>query len=294
MSETGIFKGVPMNEYRKWKGVSKSMFSSVLKSGLHLKRYFEKGESESQFMVFGNLVDTMLFEESLFAERYSFVPETYPSTVKNVTTNKPWNWNANYCKEWRDEKFAEHPDIKLISSDDFYRAGKIRESILRHPEASKWLEGAQYQVSMSWVDHETGLTCKGRPDALKEERIIDLKVTNDCHPRGFSRTMNNFLYHCQAAFYHDGYFAARDLPIPETIQIPFSFIAAEDQEPFDVVCYNIGEQSFDVGRMIYREALQRYLDIKETGEYCGYSNVAEEIEIPQYAINKMQFEGVMA
>ncbi len=287
----GIYRGVPMEEYKTWECVHKSMFSAILRSGLHLRHFIEKGEEESEIMRFGNIVDTLLFEPSLFASRYVVAPKTYPAVVKKVDIEKPWNWNANFCQEWRD---SQPEGITIASDKEIFRAITITERIKEHPEAVKWLNMASVQVSMVWVDPETSLLCKGRLDAEKPgERLIDLKITNDPFPFAFSGIMNRFKYHAQAAFYHDGYLLAQGKTPGSGPDIPFSFIACEDNDPFDIIAYNIGAESFDAGRIVYREALSKYKEIIESGEYSGYSNVAEEIEIPHWALNKIQMEGIV-
>lgn len=289
----GIYKNVPFAEYQKWPACHKSMFTSILKSGLHLKHFLEKGEKETDIMIFGNLVDCLLFEPDRFKSRYVMAPATYPAVVKKVEVQKKWNWTANYCKEWREQKEEAEPDIKIITEADFCRASTITDRIKIHPEAGKWLQDAEYQVSIFWIDPETGLACKGRLDALQAERLSDLKITNNPHPSGFSKTAANFLYHVQGAFYHDGYMLAQGKTPGPAPELPFSFIVAEDQPPHDVVCYNLGPESFDAGRIVYREALNRYKEVVDTGDYSGYSNVAEELEIPHWALNKIMMEGIV-
>lgn len=295
----GLYYDVPMEEYRKWPGIHKSMFKAILKSGLHFKHYLDHGEDETGIMQFGNLVDTLLLEPDLFLSRYITIPKTYidiqPATKKRPErkTEKKWNWNAEECQSWRSEIYAKDPTIEIISENDLDRARRIVEAIKIHPEARKWLAKARCQASLFWIDPETGVPCKGRVDALQADRLIDLKVTDNPHPHAFSGIVNRFLYHAGGAFYHDGYLLAQGKPLGPGPELPFSFIAVEAEEPHDVVTYNLGPESFECGRIIYRDAIARYQEIMETGEYPGYSTVAEEIEIPIWARNKLQLEGVI-
>lgn len=295
----GIYKNIPFDEYRAWPAVSKSMFKHILRSGLALKHYLDHGEEEKEVMVFGNLADCLLLEPDLFESRYIISPATYPAVVKKATKkdptetieDKPWTWTANYCKEWREIKLRDKPEVKIISPADVERAQVITERIKGHPDAGEWVRNSEKQVSVYWIDPETGLACKSRMDAWDGRRIIDLKVTNDPLPSAFQRTVNNFKYHAGGAFYHDGLLHAMDITPEEGPTVPFSFIAAEDCEPYDVVTYDLGPLSFEAGRIIYKHALNRYKEIMETEDFTGYSNVTEEIEIPGYAINKIQLEG---
>jgi hypothetical protein len=288
--EPGIYKNVPFDEYKAWPAVHKSMFHSILRSGLQLKYDTENEREPTGIMVFGNLVDCLLFEPSLFASRYKLTPETYPAIVKKISVEKKWSWNSNYCKEWRDEQ----PDgIEIITGEELAKASTISDRVKNHPEAGKWLNGAEYQVSLYWIDPETMLPCKARIDALQVDRITDLKVTNDPLPSAFAKIVKNFGYHSGGAFYHDGYFLAQGKDPGPGPQLPISFIAAESEAPHDVVCYNLGMESFEVGRIVYRDALNRYKEIMETQDFSGYSNVAEDVEIPRWALNRIQLEGII-
>jgi hypothetical protein len=288
----GIYINVPMEEYKKWPGVHKSMFHSILRSGLQLKYDTENEKKPTGIMVFGNLVDCLLFEPSIFASRYKLTPKTYPAIIKKVSCEKKWSWNANYCKEWLEE---QPKNIEIITADDLTMASTIVDRIKNHPTAGKWILGSQNQVSLLWIDPETGLQCKARIDSLPEDlcRIVDLKVTADPLPFAFSGIIKKFLYHAGGAFYHDGYFLAQGKDPGPCPQLPFSFIAAEADAPYDVVTYDLGIESFDAGRIVYREALNRYKEIIDTEDFSGYSNVTEEIEIPRYALNKIQMEGII-
>ena len=287
----GIYYDVPYQEYYEWNAVHKSLFSHIMRSGLQLLHHIEHGEKESDFMRFGNLVDTILFEPHLLELRYIMIPDTYPTVVKKEEIDKPWNWNANYCIDWR--KTIPH-GITPISKDEHLRAKTISTKIIQHPEASAWLDGAQVQVSIVWVDPETELVCKGRMDAYRDmERIIDLKITGNASPWAFSKKGYEFGYHTQGAFYHDGLLLSSGKTLEAGQVLPFSYIVAEDKQPHDVVTYNLAQESFEAGRASYREALDRFKSYVENDDFQGYSNVAEDFEIPAWALKKYQFEGIL-
>src|SRR4030065_2654530 len=128
----GIYYNVPMEEYKKWPGVHKSMFHSILRSGLQLKHDTENEPEPTAIMVFGNLVDCLLFEPALFSSRYKLAPDTYPAIVKKVQIDKPWNWNASYCKEWRDE---QPEGVEVVTGGELSRAPTLKNRVLKHPAA---------------------------------------------------------------------------------------------------------------------------------------------------------------
>jgi hypothetical protein len=90
-------------------------------------------------------------------------------------------------------------DVALIRQIE--RAAGMIE---RHPSLARaFLDGAP-EVSVFWVDDETGVPCKARFDYLKPRAIVDLKsfALRDTVPdKAIARAVANYRYHIQTAFY---------------------------------------------------------------------------------------------
>lgn len=268
----GIYKNVPFEEYLSWDCFHKSMVSATLRSTAHLHAYIEEEKKSTKFMDFGSLVDCMLMEPDQFPLLFIEQPEEYPSAKGDM---KPWSNNANFCKDWNAEQADQGKTIYKAS--DYQRALKIVHSIGEHDTAAKWLQGAEYQVAIVWQDEETGIMCKGRLDAITPEMLIDAKTTGNASPKEFKRTCNNFMYHVQDVMYSEGYKAVTGK------ELPFGFIVAESESPHCVACYNLGPESKETAKSMFRRAITRYKDYLANGP-VGYSTEQQEIEIPQYAI----------
>lgn len=288
--EIGIHHGIDFEVYKSWNAVNKSMIPHILKSGKHLKLYLDGDyKKQTKVMGFGTLVDTLLFESEEYENRFVITPATYTNAKLEV---RPWSGNANVCKAWKTEQ--DTAGTTILKDGDKERADSIIEEIYKHPIASKLIDGAAAQVSIVWEDLDTGVLCKCRFDALKEnESMADLKITNDPQPEQFSKIMSNFSYHIQGVYYHDGYYGSQGLIIPEVPKIPFSFIACEDKPPYDVICYTLGSKSFDIGRALYKKALQKYVEYTESKKFPGYSNFSNNIDLPNWAINQHKFKEIV-
>ena len=282
----GVYTNIDFEEYLKIDAFSKSMVDSTLKSGLHLKHYMDNPKTGDRLDV-GSLVDCLLLEPELFEDQYRVLPLTSEDAKGN---EKPFSMQLKAAKELVAKIYAEgHTPIK---KDVLDVCKLVVERIKSHPLASKWLDGSVSQVTVVWTDPDTGVRCKARPDALKADHLIDLKTTECALPNTFSRIAFNFGYHIQSAMYHDGISFVKNGKYPEEWDMPCSIICAEVAEPYDVVCYTFDqEESLFAGRVQYREALRRYADIKEAGEYKGYSDYNEELKIPQWAISKINYDG---
>jgi hypothetical protein len=290
--EPGIYYDIPFPEYLEIPYFSKSMVSDILRSPMALKYAMENPSESKEAMNFGSLLDCLLFEPVEYSSRFAVRPDTYESEKKGVIEVKPWSGNSNKCKEWL--AGAQRDGLTVVSAVDVARAGTIVERIKRHKTASQWIEG-KYQVSIIWKDTTTGVYCKGRMDIWQEgNRIVDLKATNDPLPAAFSKTVNNFKYHVQAAMYSIGLHCAQTGSYPDDYKTPFSFIACEMEEPHDIVAYDMDSESMDCGKILFREAIDKYAACVAADSWPGYSDYAEPLSIPMWAKNKIQLEGVFS
>ena len=134
--------------------------------------------------------------------------------------------------------------------------GAMVDAVRGNSDAMKLIDGAQVELSVTW-DHD-GRACKGRVDALKmigdesDPRyiIVDLKTTQDVSPRGFARTVANYHYHGQLAFYSDGLHS-------NGVQcVGHAIIAVQNSHPFDCAVYDLHD-IVPQGRWQYQQWLEK-------------------------------------
>lgn len=282
----GIYEGLQFDQYISVDAISSHDVLPLLKSPAHFLANRENERVQSPAMLLGSIVDCLLFEPVEFESRYQVLPEMY------VNSKKQWVEWSNYSKHCKMvveniKKSGKTP----ISEQLLDTANRIVSNITEHNAARELLKDVKTQVSIFWEDSETGVKMKGRPDAIMQSgekiSIVDLKTTADASLQTFSRTMLKFGYHIQGAVYSDGLCALNG-----GVQLPVQIIAAETVAPYGVAVYEIGEKSLAIGRMQYREALKRYKSARENGNFHCYSQFSEDIEIPQYAIDRVELEGV--
>ena len=276
----GIYQNLPFNDYLKIDAFSSSMIGPILRSPKHLQQYLADGVTSSQITT-GSLVDCLLLEPDKFAEYFQMTPEYYVNAKKD---QKPWDLRSSTCREMK--KQIEATGRELVSVQDMDVANKIKDEILAHKTARELLIDAQTQVSMVWEDPETGILCKGRIDIKNEDSIGDLKTTFDASPGAFSRHVYKFNYHCQAALYIAGWAA-----LNAGEMLPYNFIVGETNPPYTAATYVLGEDSLMAGEYVYKEALKRYQDYKESDVVLGYSEFLEPVDIPLWASAKILEQG---
>ena len=124
-----------------------------------------------------------------------------------------------------------------------------------------------------------GIECRCRPDAVTERGVIvDLKTTRDASPEEFARSIAQYRYHVQAAFYSDGYRAAFG-------EAPrgFVFIAVETEAPYLVAVYVASEAMTQRGRIDYQADLDTFRWCRDHNDWPGYSGHPLTIDLPKWA-----------
>jgi exodeoxyribonuclease VIII len=126
---------------------------------------------------------------------------------------------------------------------------------------------------------ETKIECKARPDFLREGHlIVDVKSTDDASYRAFQRSLANFQYHVQAAFYLDGASAVLGQNFNE-----FVVLAVEKDPPYAVNTFLLDEAMINEGRALYRRALQMLKCCMEAKVFPAYPDQLVNISLPAWA-----------
>jgi len=105
---------------------------------------------------------------------------------------------------------------------------------------------------------------------------IDLKTTKDASFFGFSRSVHDFRYDVQNAFYIDGLRACG------AHCEGFVFIAIEKEPPYLCACYTLPADWVRIGRIKYRRALATYAECKKADQWPGLEPL-RDLQMPSYA-----------
>ena len=177
------------------------------------------------------------------------------------------------------------PKDRVLTTAEAENVSGMQRAVFANDAALSILESCPgREVSVFARDPETGLLVKCRFDISPHNGVAgDLKKCQDVRPREFSNSIQSYGYHMQVAFYSDVYFWATGERI-----ISMPIIAVEEQRPHACVVYEIGQDSIDIGRAMYRKALNIYKESLDNGKWPAYSSCVEPIEITSWAVS--QFE----
>lgn len=241
--------------------ISKSGLDLINKSPAHYKAYIDgyNDEEPTPAMAFGSLVHCMLLEPGLVSQNYHVLQ---------------FDGRTAAGKAEREEASGK----TLISLKDWDKAEAIANQVRLHPT---WRKLAPYDWHTEHViewDANGIVPARSKLDIIVPELsiICDVKTTADASPEAFAKSVANYRYHVQAAFYLDACKQAFNQ------DFSFMFCVVEKESPFNVAFYDLDEEAIYAGRLEYLADLQTYSDCLEADEWPGYSKKIERISLPAW------------
>ena len=266
----GLIRDMPAETYHSIQALSASGLKRLRQSPLHfwsaqLDPNRVHGEPTPS-MLAGTLAHTMLLEPDQVAERYQVLP---PGIDMRTKEGKAW-------------KASVPAGITLITIEQKQTAERQAAAVRALPEIAALMENGFAESSAVWIDEATGEHCKCRPDWVSEAGdgvvLIDLKTCQDASASGFPRTIANFGYHLQAAWYADGYERATGRMV-----LGFVFACVEAAAPHAAAAYMLDDGSLDKARSENRRLLDLYAQCKSIDDWPGYPASIQVLALPAWA-----------
>lgn len=245
---------------------------------------YQESEESSDSQEWGSLIDTLLLDPVRFSDKYAIAPATYMAEGKkkgDSPVEKPWNWNATVCKDWREEQNGK----TVIKADEQTEAEKATSLLQNDPIISEVLLCSEKQVMVTadYQDEVTGITVPLRAliDLAPHKDydgysncLIDLKTCCLADPSAWTRAVFQHKYHVQAPFYLDLYNAATGENRKE-----FRHIVQESFPPYEIGRRILADEFVKLGKEKYQEALALYCQCIKTNHWPNYD------ELLNYNIN---------
>ena len=271
----GTYPDLPMRDYLAIDAVSSSFLRKIEETCPALALWEQvHPKAETEAMARGTAVHMRVLEPETFDARYCIVDG---------------NRNSNAVKDAIAKAKAEGKTA--LRSQGYEQIVAMAHAVRTHERASAILDQATFtELSVVWIDAETGLRCKARLDVAcePEQAVYDLKTTRDANPRGWSKTMLDGLMHMQAAHHLNGAVAA-GLDVQG-----FGWIALESNRPYPVVVQPpLDVESMAVGQMLVRDALRTVKTCRERDFWPSYTQPEEASYLPEWYVSRhLAAEGV--
>ncbi len=260
-----IIHGMSNADYHAQSAISKSSLDLIRRCPAVYKHRRENPIEPTPAMRMGTLVHTAILEPHDL-DNLIVAPQ-----VDRRTTQGKADWAAFQI---------EAKGKQIVTEEEIDNLGGISRAVWAHPGASRALRMlAEVESSIFWTDPETGVECRCRPDGiLSNGAIIDIKTTKDARPDEFAKSIANYRYHVQAAFYSEGYQAIHGRP-PRG----FMFIAVETEPPFLTACYVLDEKAILRGRSEYQADLSTFVRCRDADTWPGLADEPVRIDLPRWA-----------
>ncbi|SUA58231.1 PD-(D/E)XK nuclease-like domain-containing protein [Oligella urethralis] len=264
-----IVKDMPNKLYHAHNSISKSGLDLIARSPAHY--LYREPSTNTRFMQIGTAIHCAILEPDRFKDEYILLIDA----------------NDRRSPEYQAAK-KEHGEEFVLVSHEVENVLGMQASVYANPVAKKWLDlPSEKELSIFAKDPETGVTVRIRPDILTAcGSIVDLKKTQDARPREFSKSIYNYRYHVQVAFYLDVY----KWVTGDECQ-SFRFLAVEEKRPYSSMVYMLDDLAIDEGRKLYREALNVYADCLEKNQWPSYLCADDEIvSLPDWEVRRLENE----
>jgi hypothetical protein len=286
--EPGIYEDVDFEDYVKIDAINHSELKAFSQTSPAHYKYNKDNKitNETKAKSEGRIYHDAVLEPEKFAKKYVHTPNKWEDykLILPADEIKKLEKDRNRMFDGRtkankiimtafngkiEERLKKEDHLEVIDYLVYWKAEKIRESIKQNKACRKLLKNARFELTIVWIDPETGLKCKGRIDIDSEMKgfFADLKKTKDAHPFRFARDFRKHNYNSQMAFYADGLEVLGHQKLKAVM-----IIAVEDYEPFYVQPYYVPMSSSWIteGRRWYRQQMESLHYCKSTDHWHGY------------------------
>lgn len=275
--------------YRRSLGEANNTGLKILnsQSAAHFKYWVEEPDADrtTPTLEFGRAYHCATLEPDVFDATYSIVPKDAPERPTEAMLKAYAKGTSRdssiYRIEWWQAWEAENAGRILLKNKDYDRVRGMAESVRAHPLASAMLQGGRREVTLRWIDPQTGLPCKARVDLYDQEMgyLLDLKSCVSAHPDDMGRAVPRFYYHQQHAHYCEGARAC-ELPFDH-----FLLLAVESQPPYVCAPYTIDSHMEARGYELRDRGLALQAKCLRENRWPGYGDgQITELTAPYWAL----------
>ncbi|MBE0505874.1 MAG: PD-(D/E)XK nuclease-like domain-containing protein [Marinospirillum sp.] len=276
--KSGVYSGISNSDYHGGAGYSKSQLDMVSAApGLLAWSKAAPQDNSSAAANLGTALHTLLLEPHLFEQQFICEPEKFD---RRTTAGK------QAAAEFEQQAAGK----TILSLDEHNMLLMQRDSVMAHPEARALMTAPDGKAELSayWEDPDTGLLCRCRPDWWAfPEVIVDVKTTDFPAAFPFAKSVYEYRYHVQDAFYADGCSIASGTRIEE-----FLFLAIgkrREMGKYPVHVHRLTVRAKDLGRDLYKRDLNAILECESKYGDMDKWPAVESLDLPVYAYTRREY-----
>ena len=256
MNKPTVILDMPEAEYHARPEVSAHQLMKILECPAKFRDAIDHPPEPTADMIFGSRFHAAVLEPL----RYGDETVTMPDGM--IRRGKAW-----------EEFSSANAGKAIITADDASAIAGMKASCMAHPDIARAVSDSKHEVSIFWVDRETGVEMRARIDMVRFKRdegrgtIDDAKTTTDASANAVRKDVGNFNYDMQASVYIDGFASVMSI---EPEDVTFSLDCVEKSSPYLCARYTLPALTIALGRAKYRAALNLFTKCKETNEWPSY------------------------
>lgn len=254
-----LVTGMPNDAYHSGPGISKSGLDLIARSPAHYA--YRTASEPTRAMVIGSATHAAILEPEEFDKQYML--------LRDVTDRR-----SSVYKQAAEQFGADN----VLTGTEADSVIGMRESVRLNSSAVELLDASGHvEIAAFATDPVTGVLVKCKFDKLLSDlRSVDLKTTQDL--RDFAKSVANYRYHVQQAYYSDVFAWATGLQLES-----FDFLAVEKDAPNASRIFRLDTPSVDYGRKLYRQALDLYAECLHRNDWPMPDGGLEYITLPNWA-----------
>lgn len=190
------FIDISAEEYHADKEIlGHSALVEILKSPKHYFHRISNPHVPTASLEFGTALHAALLEPERFAETYIVSPKFDRRTKEGKADAAAWE--------------EAHKGAVSVDEAELKKLQGMQKAVLEHSGAKKLLSKCYVEMSYFWTDEDTGFQCRVRPDVLALDdqgdviAAIDVKSTSNASKDKFQKSVMDYGYDLNAAFYSD-------------------------------------------------------------------------------------------
>lgn len=259
----GLVKESNFEYHNDLSAISKSRLAKMSVCPEYFKWCEDKPQPPTDDLIIGSAFHKLLLEKDEFNDEFAILPANIDRRTK-------------LGKEAYANFMQENEDKGVITQADFEMIWDMRESVLKNKYSAKLFDGVHEQ-SMYFTDELTGIQCKVRPDCYKivgdKVIITDLKSCKSAVAEDFIKDIVKYSYDLQAYMYRYGVAKTLGVPIEN---VSFVFNCVEKKAPYLSAIYEVTQDIFDRGEMLFRKYIGMYKYCLDTNNWYGYNGFTNE------------------
>lgn len=246
---------------------------------------------ESAALRFGRAFHCATLEPHEFGDRYVLLPDDAPKkpTERQLNARNPSMETVRAIDWWRTWELTAG-SRETLARAEYQRALDMGAALRRYEmefpdfpgkptlKVGELIDACAKEVTIRWVDEETGVLCKARADLYEPDLQFggDVKSCLSGAKEQFGRAMLAHRYHVQAAHYCEG-FRACGVPLKS-----FGFFPVEKRRPHVPASWHADAPTEERGWAVRQRSLRKLARCLQTGRWPGHTTTMSSISIPAH------------